>query len=51
MDVMLDEKNEVAALFGIIGVPTFYFLDEAGTVVNVLHSYPDDLEAAFAKKK
>jgi peroxiredoxin len=50
-DVMLDEKTEVATLFGIIGVPTFYFLNEEGIVGNVLHGYPDDLDAAFTKTK
>ncbi len=49
LDVMLDESTEVSALFGIVGVPTFYFLNEEGVVVNVLHGYPEDLEAAFKK--
>jgi peroxiredoxin len=49
MDVFIDESTEVATLFGIIGVPTFYFIDEEGIIKNVLHGYPDDLEAAFSK--
>ena len=49
MDVMLDEKTDVATLFGIVGVPTFYLVDKDGTVKNVLHGYPEDLEAAFSK--
>lgn len=49
MDVFLDEESEVAGDYGLIGVPTFYFIDEKGIVTDVQHGLPEDLEAVFAE--
>ena len=47
--VFLDEKSEVSEDYGLIGVPTFYFINEDGIVTDVQHSLPEDLEKAFSK--
>jgi len=47
MDVFLDEDSEVSDAYGLIGVPTFYFVDDKGMVADVKHSLPDDLEKVF----
>jgi len=48
-DVFLDEESEVSDLYGIIGVPTFYYVGEDGNVVDVQHSLPDDIDKVFTK--
>ena len=48
-DVFMDVESEVSENYGIIGVPTFYFIDENGIVTKVDHSLPKDLEAPFSK--
>ena len=47
MDVFLDEASETADSYGIIGVPTFYFVGEDGIVRDVQNSLPEDLDMAF----
>lgn len=51
VDVFLDTEGELAEPYGIIGVPTFYFIDEAGAIRAIEHSLPKDLEKAFAKAR
>ena len=48
-DVFLDIESEIADLYGLVGVPTFYFVDEKGIVRDVQHSLPDDLNEVFSK--
>jgi len=48
-DSFLDEKSEVSEAYGLVGVPTFYFIDEEGIVKNVVHDLPEDLESGFSK--
>ena len=40
LEVFLDERNSAADDYAVIGVPTFYFVDRGGTVVDVKHSFP-----------
>lgn len=47
MDVFLDEKNEAAETYEVMGVPTFYFVGEDGIVRDVTHSLPKNIEDAF----
>lgn len=47
MDIFLDEASEVADMYGVIGIPVFYFIGEDGIVRNVLNSLPQDLENVF----
>ena len=51
MDVFLDEESKVSDDYELIGVPTFYFVDENGVVSDVTHALPKDLEAVFTKSK
>jgi len=36
--------------YGVIGLPTFVFIDEAGIVRDVTHSLPEKYETIFVKK-
>lgn len=49
MNVFLDEKSEVSDTYGLIGLPTFYYVGEDGVVIDVQHSLPDDLTEVFQK--
>jgi len=51
IDVFLDEESEVSDAYGLIGVPTFYYVGADGIVVDVQHSLPDDLDEVFNKSK
>ena len=50
-DVFLDKESSLSEPYGIIGVPTFYFLDDKGTVKAVEHSIPDNYEEILLNKK
>jgi len=43
-DVFLDEESKVAEDYGIIGIPTFFFVGKDGIIKAVEHSIPDDYE-------
>ena len=47
MDVFLDEKSAIAEAYGVVGVPSFYFIGKDGIVRDVLHGLPEDLEKVF----
>lgn len=47
MNVFLDEESEAAEAYGVIGIPTFYFIGEDGIIRNVRNSFPQDLENVF----
>ena len=49
MNVFLDEESVVSERYEVIGVPTFYFVDEGGIVLDVQHSFPEDLEKVFSE--
>jgi len=49
LDVFLDEESRVSDAYGLVGVPTFYYVAEDGNVVDVQHSLPDDFENVFTK--
>ena len=46
-DAFLDEDETLAEPYGIIGVPTFVFINEKGIVREVLHALPRDFEKLF----
>lgn len=46
-NIFLDIDSELSDSYGLIGVPTFFFIDENGIVKNVEHSLPDDLNKMF----
>jgi len=49
INVFLDEKSEVSDAYGLIGVPTFYYIGEDGNVIDVQHSLADDFDKVFNK--
>ena len=49
-EVFLDEDAEVSNLYGVLGIPTFYFIGEDGIVRKVRNSFPQDLDGAFYGK-
>ncbi len=51
MDVFLDKESSLAEPYNIIGVPTFYFVDESGKIISSGHSLPKNLDEAFSKPK
>ncbi len=48
-DVLLDEDSEVSEEYNIIGVPTFFFVNEAGVVTTVEHALPENLDKVFTQ--
>ena len=46
-DVFLDIDSTLGEPYRIIGVPTFYFLNEKGIIKEVSHGFPDDYEQFF----
>lgn len=49
INVFLDEESKISDLYGLIGLPTFYYVGEDGIVIDVKHSLPDDLTEVFTK--
>lgn len=47
--VFLDERNELAEPYGIVGVPTFFFVNKNGIVKDVGHSLPDNYDVILSK--
>ena len=45
----LDEDNTIAGQYGVIGIPTLFFIDEKGIIRSILHEFPSDYEAEFTK--
>jgi peroxiredoxin len=50
-NVFLDVESELGETYGLIGVPTFFFVDQKGIVKAVKHSLPEKLESMFAASK
>lgn len=48
--VFLDEESSLADPYGIIGVPTFVFVDSQGVVRAVEHAIPQNYEEILAGK-
>ena len=47
LEVFVDEKSSLEEPYGLIGVPTLFFLDQDGIVKAVKHSLPADVEKFF----
>ncbi len=40
--VFLDEKSEISEQYGIIGLPTLFFVDKNGVIAGMEHGLPDN---------
>lgn len=47
MEVFIDEESSLEEPYGIIGVPTLFFINQEGVVKAVKHSLPADVEKLF----
>lgn len=47
LEMFIDEKSSLEEPYGLIGVPTLFFLDQDGIVKAVKHSLPADVEKLF----
>ncbi|MBU0467855.1 MAG: TlpA family protein disulfide reductase [Candidatus Omnitrophica bacterium] len=48
-DVFFDDEGSVGRKYQVVGIPTFYFIDSAGTVKATEHFIPDDYGSFFAR--
>ncbi len=49
-EIFLDQETSIAEKYSVLGVPSFYFIDESGVVQAVEHALPEDYEAQFVSK-
>lgn len=49
--VLMDTDASVAALYSVLGVPTFILVDKAGKIVFNEHYFPDDFREMISNKK
>jgi cytochrome c biogenesis protein CcmG/thiol:disulfide interchange protein DsbE len=47
LEVFLDTEESLASPYGIMGVPTLYFVNEEGAVKSMQHGIPKNLDEAF----
>ena len=47
LETFLDKDSTLADPYRLIGVPTFYFVDEKGMVKQVTHALSEDIEQFF----
>ncbi|MCK5580942.1 MAG: TlpA family protein disulfide reductase [Candidatus Omnitrophica bacterium] len=50
LNVFLDKTSEIAEEYGVVGIPTFYFLDKKGIIQAVEHDIPENHEALLLGK-
>ena len=46
-EVLIGDEDALADDLALIGVPTFFFVNESGTIQDVRHSYPEKLDEIF----
>lgn len=49
LDVFLDQDSAVSEEYGIIGVPTFFFVNKEGEIQAIKHSLPDNYARILSK--
>jgi thiol-disulfide isomerase/thioredoxin len=49
LELILDKKETYAEEYGVIGLPTYFFVDEKGIIRDMQHGLPDDLEKSFSQ--
>ena len=48
LDSLLDEDNALQEPYGLVGVPTLFFVDEKGVIRGMRHDFPDHYEELFS---
>jgi len=43
-EIFIDESTEIAKLYKIVGVPTFFFVSREGLIMDVKNALPDDYQ-------
>ena len=51
MDVLLDRDAVVAENYSIMGIPSYFLINNKGVVENVGHVFPEDLEEILSVNK
>ncbi len=54
LEVFLDKNSRIADVYGLIGVPTLFFIDKDGVIVSMEHGLPENYAQTFSshlKKK
>jgi len=47
LDSFVDEDNTVSGQYGVVGIPSLFFIDEKGVIHRVEHEFPSDYINAF----
>ena len=50
LDSFLDVDNSLQQAYAIVGVPTFYYVDEQGIIVGARHEFESSVEMYFSPK-
>ena len=48
LDSLLDEDNALQEPYGLVGVPSLFFVDEKGIIRAMRHGSPDNYEGLFS---
>ena len=49
--IFLDQESSLSDLYGVVGIPTFVFVDSKGMVKAVEHELPENYEEILAGRK
>jgi len=50
LDIFVDEQSSLSQDYGLVGLPTFVYIDKKGIVKSVGHSLVDNLDEVFSDK-
>ena len=50
LDVFLDQDSSLSEKYGIVGIPTFFFVNESGVIKAVENSLSDNYDEILFKK-
>lgn len=49
-DVILDENQSLAEEYGLVGLPTFFFVNKSGKIKAVEYSFPENYEEILSRE-
>jgi peroxiredoxin len=49
LKILLDKNGSLADKYGLIGVPTYIFLDKTGKVISQAHNFPENYKKLLIK--